>query len=63
MPRAEDTVQGFPGLEDEQSRGSLKGDLTRSREVRKSRASEDSDAKRGGFQKVGTGNSINCKEQ
>lgn len=41
MPRTEDPAQGFPGLEDEQNRGTLEGDLTRSREGRKSRASED----------------------
>ena len=62
MPRTEDPAQGFPGPEDEQNRGTLEGDLTRSREGRKSRASEDTDAKRGGVQ-VGTGNSIKCKEQ
>ena len=63
MPKTEDPAQGLPGPEDEQSRGTLEGDLTRSREVRKSRASEDTDAKRGGFQKVATGKTIKCKEQ
>lgn len=41
MSRTEDPAQGFPGPEDEQNRGTLEGDLTRSREGRKSRASED----------------------
>ena len=41
MPRTEDPAQGSPGLEDEQNRETLEGDLTRSREGRKSRASED----------------------
>lgn len=63
MPKTEDPAQGLPGPEDEQSRGTLEGDLTRSREVRKSRASKDTDSKRGGFQKVATGKTIKCKEQ